>query len=574
VSLGPDQVEVELPNGYRIGDAIFSRIDLLETANDGSPVQIAVGDRGTVVGPSSTDREKEILCRFGNYVLVTLLAEEVELEVLPGGFRVRDIVISTIELNDVDRTLSVGDRGTVIGSSKTAPDTQILCQFENFGSVSLGPDQVEVETLGHSLRGLVLICKIDRTDSNGTLAVGDRGIGIGPSTVDPDKEILCRFEKYTSVSLLPDQVELELPGGYRIGDIVVSKTRRSDGPESVKKGEQGIVLGLSPTHRDTHIQCTFPNFANVCLIASDLSLEPSQFRIGDVVISKKHWKGAAGTVHCGDPGIVIGVQQPGKRISCKFEKCRCADVSVAEVKREEAFESRSNPMRTLSSEDWGITGDQLVALSRQVASRYTDKDENPNVYELVDGLIKPLCMAQHVSYSILQNPGGLRCETFVSHAWCESYLQFVADMQDRCSDFRTRVFWVCFVANPQTWPKGNLKRFLGVNPHHSPFAIAICKCDDFLVVRNNGKNIYWRLWCCVELAFASSEKKAVQIAGTLPPSTTTSGAALLKGAKCTDKDDNCTLRQIVKERFENLAVLISNVVAAQAGEVVDLGACS
>ena len=167
-------------------------------------------------------------------------------------------------------------------------------------------------------------------------------------------------------------------------------------------------------------------------------------------------------------------------------------------------------MFRIPPQKWGVTWDDLDSLGSEAADRFYARD-TPNVYAVVKEVIAPRCRRRHVSYSILRNPAGLTCNTFVSHAWSESYFQFVEDIRVYGPDIQDRVFWICFTSLPQTWPAENLKVLLGVTPHLSPFSKAIDNCDDFWIVRNANSNMFLRLWCLAELSFASEQNRKAKV---------------------------------------------------------------
>lgn len=233
---------------------------------------------------------------------------------------------------------------------------------------------------------------------------------------------------------------------------------------------------------------------------------------------------------------------------------------------------KTNLVKLLPPSHWGITGKQLLELADQVVEQFTGDDENPNVYQVVEKLIKPLCLGAGVSYSALLNPKGLKCSTFVTHAWFESFLMFVEDLQGHFPDFETRVFWICFAANPQTWPHEELKNLLGPGALQSPFAIALQQCESFVVVRNTTRNIYSRLWCVAELVFARAfTDHSIQVIGRMPPRAAKFGDHIGLGAKCSDEDDRILLHATIQLTGLDANALVAKVVEAAAGSILRPG---
>jgi len=232
-------------------------------------------------------------------------------------------------------------------------------------------------------------------------------------------------------------------------------------------------------------------------------------------------------------------------------------------------------MRSIHPASWGITGEQLDALAEEVVKKFTGGRANPNVYQVVSEIIKPACSERHVSYAILLNPIGKKCKTFVTHAWFESFLQFVEDIKRYFADFKTRVFWICFAANPQTWPAERLQLLLGFTAMQSPFAVAMEKCESVLVVRNTARNMYSRLWCVTELALAEAyAKKPVHVVGEMPPRAAASGDDVGLNADCSGPEKGMLLETIEKTNVE-IDVLVAKIIQAKCGSVFrPSGGCS
>jgi len=231
--------------------------------------------------------------------------------------------------------------------------------------------------------------------------------------------------------------------------------------------------------------------------------------------------------------------------------------------------SKISMMKLIPANRWGITGKQLMALADQVVQKFTGRDENPNVYEVVDKLIKPLCKESGVSYALLLNPKGIKCSTFVTHAWFESFLAFVDDIRDHYPDFETRVFWICFTANPQTWSPAELSDLLGPSALQSPFAIAIQQCDTFLIVRNRSKNLYSRLWCVAELVLVNAYGDCVvEVIGNMPPRAQERGGDIGLNATCSSPEDVEMLRATIEVTGLDANSLVAEAIRARPGTVL------
>mmetsp|Transcript_23770 Transcript_23770/g.54171 ORF Transcript_23770/g.54171 Transcript_23770/m.54171 type:complete len:240 (+) Transcript_23770:616-1335(+) len=229
-------------------------------------------------------------------------------------------------------------------------------------------------------------------------------------------------------------------------------------------------------------------------------------------------------------------------------------------------------MKSIHPGHWGITGKQLAELADKVVAKFSGVNDNPNVYDVVEQVIKPECMSRHVSYAILLNPKGKKCNTFVSHAWFESFLSFVEDIRNYYKDFQTRVFWICFAANPQTWPREQLQMLLGFTALQSPFAVALQQCESFLVVRNTTRNMYTRLWCVTELALVRAyTAKAVHVIGKMPPLAVERGSDVGLNATCSSPEDIALLQQTIAAAGVDVNKLVAEVIRARSGSVLARG---
>jgi len=231
-----------------------------------------------------------------------------------------------------------------------------------------------------------------------------------------------------------------------------------------------------------------------------------------------------------------------------------------------------NPMKLIPANLWGITGHQLMELADEVMKKCTGANENPNVYQVVELIIKPACASRNVSYAILKNPKGKKCDTFVSHAWFESFLGFVEDIRKFYKDFDTRVFWICFAANPQTWLKEELTLLLGPSALQSPFYIALQQCQTFLVVRNTARNLYTRLWCVTELALVKAyTTNTVHVIGKMPPFAKESGSDIGLNATCSAPEDVALLQQTIRVAGVDVNELVAQAIRARSGSSLASG---
>jgi len=170
-----------------------------------------------------------------------------------------------------------------------------------------------------------------------------------------------------------------------------------------------------------------------------------------------------------------------------------------------------NPHEFIDPSKWCVSAEQLKDLLNQVNVRFPDSD--PNAYAVVEKLIKPATKNAGVSYALMLNPEGMKAKYFFTHAWAESFKNFCCAVLDLVLDGG---LWICFLANPQTWPSDQLDNLLGQNPFSSPFALALRAADQMIAVRNVYTNLYERLWCVFELYLSIENDKPIKVVGQMP----------------------------------------------------------
>ncbi|CAJ1345431.1 unnamed protein product [Effrenium voratum] len=127
----------------------------------------------------------------------------------------------------------------------------------------------------------------------------------------------------------------------------------------------------------------------------------------------------------------------------------------------------------------------------------------PSVYTVTEQFVKPLTAAAgKMSWALLRNPEGLRCDLFVTHAWAEGVYEFI-DKVERSWPRGAKAAYVCFLSNPQNLDISSLL----TSPSASPFALALESASTMLVIPNERVSLYTRLWCVYEayLAFTCSK---------------------------------------------------------------------
>ena len=122
----------------------------------------------------------------------------------------------------------------------------------------------------------------------------------------------------------------------------------------------------------------------------------------------------------------------------------------------------------------------------------------PNMYNVVDNYIKPLCeQAGNSSWALLRNPDGLSCDVFITHGWAEGIYEFIDKVLASWPPHATAA-WCCVLANPQNLDIGQMLE----TPQSSPFAAALKAAHSVMVVANRTGSIYARIWCTYEAYLA------------------------------------------------------------------------
>jgi len=183
----------------------------------------------------------------------------------------------------------------------------------------------------------------------------------------------------------------------------------------------------------------------------------------------------------------------------------------------------------IGAERWCITKSDLSQLRKDVTTaiaqgriRSTSSDPfdpkdtkvGPNIYTVVDQLIKPLTdidgPSGGASYALTHHPDGIECEVFITHAWCEGVYEFI-DKVLASWPWGKRSAYACMLSNPQN---GDFLASMISSPSASPFARALSHATHVIAVPNQTVGIYTRLWCCYEAYLAYCWGKEIFTAGT------------------------------------------------------------
>lgn len=173
--------------------------------------------------------------------------------------------------------------------------------------------------------------------------------------------------------------------------------------------------------------------------------------------------------------------------------------------------------RGFGPEMWAISFTQLEGV------RAFDGYQRENtMYDVVDNLVKPRTQGLGVGYALHANESHpLRAQYMVSHAWNESYLDFVNALSSFGSHNlqHGQGFWVCAMAIYQCEdiPELTIQRQLGDDVTRGPFATVLKQAERMLAVLTPVADIYTRMWCVFEMFVAVELSVPVELAAFRGP---------------------------------------------------------
>eukprot|EP00747_Dinoflagellata_sp_TGD_P076740 gnl/TRDRNA2_/TRDRNA2_159281_c0_seq1.p1 gnl/TRDRNA2_/TRDRNA2_159281_c0~~gnl/TRDRNA2_/TRDRNA2_159281_c0_seq1.p1 ORF type:complete len:431 (-),score=114.93 gnl/TRDRNA2_/TRDRNA2_159281_c0_seq1:128-1378(-) len=123
-------------------------------------------------------------------------------------------------------------------------------------------------------------------------------------------------------------------------------------------------------------------------------------------------------------------------------------------------------------------------------------------------------------YAQMLHPKGLKVTIFVSHAWRESFKEFVVSLRKYSNENLksdkddSRGFWICALGLPQN-NEEILQELLAekIPMYEIPFASAMYHAKIVLCVRNSAVDLHSRPWCLFEMRAAVSFRESKQAKG-------------------------------------------------------------
>jgi len=131
-----------------------------------------------------------------------------------------------------------------------------------------------------------------------------------------------------------------------------------------------------------------------------------------------------------------------------------------------------------------------------------------SMYLVIERYVK-VCLCEHKNWAMAINAVKerelLKVTTFVSHSWCENFLEFV-DTLESALDPKEVVFVSAFAMDPRRTGQGVS---LAADLCRSPFAAALQGCSQVLIAIDSQASVPKRLWCAFEISLAKSLRKPI-----------------------------------------------------------------
>ncbi|CAE8627003.1 unnamed protein product [Polarella glacialis] len=171
-------------------------------------------------------------------------------------------------------------------------------------------------------------------------------------------------------------------------------------------------------------------------------------------------------------------------------------------------------------DSWCLTREDFIFLradvKKAIASgqiRPTEEDNfdvaddkiGPNMYTVCAQYVQPLTQkAGSMSWALMRNPEGLKCDLFITHGWIEGIFELI-DKVVHSWPVGNKAAYCRVFSNPQNLDIESLIRI----PRESPFAKSLESATHMLVVPNQSTSIYSRLWYVYEAYLAFSMDRVI-----------------------------------------------------------------
>lgn len=247
-------------------------------------------------------------------------------ELLVGGYYADDVVYSKCALECSAGAVALGERGVVIGPPTSAP-ADLLVKFPGLERVNVKISHVSRCKCGLSA-GDVVYSSVSFRCPSGWVRVGDAGVVLGPST-RPDSDLRVRYPNLPKANATISQVS-RLKGGYAPGEVVFSRVKITGAGGSVSAGDRGEVVGASKK-RDLIVRFVGVPEAHCSL--ADVGRLPGGFASREIVHCR--FDDEDGGVLCERHGEVLsaGASLDGADLVVNIPSVGHLNVKVADVTR-------------------------------------------------------------------------------------------------------------------------------------------------------------------------------------------------------------------------------------------------
>ena len=232
-----------------------------------------------------------------------------------------------------------------------------------------------------------------------------------------------------------------------------------------------------------------------------------------------------------------------------------------------------------SPEMWGITLEQIRILKNQPTY-----NKGMTMHDVVTKIVKPITAGTGTGYALLcNNDAPKRAKVMVSHAWQESFDQFLETVEQSGLD---GPFWVCSfsIYQNEDIDAVTIQKQLGSSLSNGPFSTVLKQSDRMLVLITPSCDIYTRLWCVYEMFVAITLNVPVSLAAFNAITTSGGGSdamyknavldssgklIITKKAKCGNKSDQLMIQNEIKKHVGGFDLIDDTVFWVRIKALID-----
>lgn len=220
------------------------------------------------------------------------------------------------------------------------------------------------------------------------------------------------------------------------------------------------------------------------------------------------------------------------------------------------YEFNGSMQRGYGPEMWGVTLEQM----EDILKKHPDITHDTLMRDVVKMVVKPATQGSGIGYALLVNQNKpLRAKVMVSHAWDESFGNFVSCLK---KSGHLGPYWVCALSIYQSDGAGDsptIAQQIGSDPEYGAFSTVLKGADLMLAVVTETCNIYTHLWCVYEILVANKQKVKTILCPHIPESSklfealendiciaNVDTAVDSMNALCWNETDNANIQNIIK----------------------------